>query len=79
MYNASTDSQKVEEALVMETQVILNDGQKYAGKFVAIAAIGVRDVVVSGDDFAEVHDNAKLKTDDPIVFYVPDKNTAQLY
>jgi hypothetical protein len=26
-----------------------------------------------------VHDNAKLITDDPIVFYVPDKNTAQLY
>jgi hypothetical protein len=71
--------EKVEEVLVMETQVILSDGQKYAGKFVAIAAIGEKDVVASGDDFAEVHDNAKLITDDPIVFYVPDKNTAQLY
>jgi hypothetical protein len=71
--------EKVEDVIAMETQVILSDGQKYAGKYVAIAAIGARDVVASGDDFAEVHDNAKLKTCDPIVFYVPDKNTAQIY
>lgn len=71
----------VEENIGMmdNVNVIVNDGQKYAGKFVAIAAIGMKDVISSGDDFAEVHDNAKLKANDPIVFYVPDKNTAQIY
>lgn len=74
-------NETVEDSINMmdNVNVVINDGQKYAGKFVAIAAVGVKDVIASGDDFAEVHDNAKLKADDPIVFYVPDKNTAQIY
>ncbi|MBF0566065.1 MAG: hypothetical protein HQK89_12570 [Nitrospirae bacterium] len=63
----------------MEPIVLINDGSKYAGKYVAIRGFGEKDVVASGntpDDVYQITDKAGINN--PIVFYVPEKDTIQI-
>ncbi len=76
---ANIHDEKVEDVIMLPDNAVISDGQKYAGMYVAIKSIKENDVISTGSDFATVWEAAQKLIDDPIVFYVPDKNTAQLY
>ncbi|HBR17112.1 MAG: hypothetical protein A3G39_04230 [Deltaproteobacteria bacterium RIFCSPLOWO2_12_FULL_43_16] len=64
----------------METCVLVNDIEKYGGKYVATRSFTNSDVVASGDDMVKVYNEAKDKgIDDPVVFYVPEKDMVYIY
>lgn len=64
----------------METCVLVNNIEKYGGKYVATRTFTDKDVVSSGDDPVKVYDEAKRKgADDPVVFYVPKKDVIHIY
>lgn len=64
----------------METCVLVNDIGRYGGKYVATKTFLDKDVVSSGDDPVKVFNDAKSHGfDDPVVFYVPEKDTVHIY
>jgi hypothetical protein len=63
----------------MGTAILKDDGKKYGGKFVAIRSFNNNEVLCSGKDPAAVFSRAKKKAKNPVVFYVPQKNTIHIY
>ena len=64
----------------MEANILLNDGSKYGGKYVALRSFLEKDVISSGDNAAEVYRDAKGRgADDPVLFYVPEQGTSHIY
>ena len=64
----------------MSDNVLVNDADKYGGQYVATKSFTDKDVVTSGPDLIEVYNEAKKKgADDPVVFFVPEKDVVQIY
>ncbi|MBF0336206.1 MAG: hypothetical protein HQL05_00090 [Nitrospirae bacterium] len=59
---------------------LINDADKYAGKYVATRGFGDNDAIASGNTIREVYqqtENAGIS--DPVVFYVPRKDITYIY
>lgn len=60
--------------------ILLNEGEKYCGQYVATTSFADKDVICHGDDPVKVSNEAKEKgASDPVVFYVPEKDIVQIY
>lgn len=64
----------------MEADVLVNNGEQYGGKYVALKSFDDKDVVSWGENPLYVYNEAKDKgVEDPVVFYVPEKNSIHVY
>lgn len=64
----------------MEPLVLVNDIDRYGGRYVATRSFKDNDVVTSGDDPVTVYNDARGKgIDEPVVFYVPQKDVIYIY
>ncbi len=64
----------------METCVLVNNIEKYSGKYVATKTFEDKDVISFGDDPVKVFNDAKKTgAKDPVVFYVPEKDAVHIY
>lgn len=64
----------------MDAHILLNDSEEFCGQYVAVESFTNRKVIAHGDDLVKVVSEAKEKgADDPVVFYVPEKDVAQIY
>lgn len=60
--------------------ILLKDGEKYGGQYVATKSFKDRKVVTHGSDPGKVFNEAKEKgVKAPVVFYVPKKGMVQIY
>ncbi|MBI5901868.1 MAG: hypothetical protein HZB84_00055 [Deltaproteobacteria bacterium] len=60
--------------------VLINNAELYDGKYVAIRSFLEKDVFCSGDDPVKVYNSAKeAGIDDPVVFYIPERNLVHIY
>ena len=60
--------------------VLLKDGDKYGGQYVATKSFEDRKVVSHGSDPIKVFNEARKKgAKEPVVFYVPKKGMVQIY
>jgi len=60
--------------------VLLKDGEKYNGQYVATKSFKDRKVVSHGSDPSKVFNEAREKgVKEPVVFYVPKKGMVQIY
>ncbi|MBU2623723.1 MAG: hypothetical protein KKD92_15550 [Proteobacteria bacterium] len=61
-------------------RVLLKDGEKYGGQYVATRSFKDRKVVSYGREPSKVFNEAKEKgVKEPVVFYVPKKGMVQIY
>lgn len=64
----------------MKNQVLIKDAEKYRGKYVAKKSFQHKSVISVGDDPVTVHGKAKEKgVDEPVIFYVPEKESIHIY
>jgi hypothetical protein len=64
----------------VEPIVMLKDGEKYCGQYVAMESFQKRDVITFGHEPKAVMESAKQKGfEHPVIFYVPDKGTVGIY
>jgi hypothetical protein len=64
----------------MEVNILLNDGERYGGKYVALRSFSEKDVISSGSDPREVSAEAKRSgAEDPVLFYVPERGMVHIY
>ena len=64
----------------MGKHILVNNSRKYSGRYVATASFSDTKVLYSGDDPADVLNQAKKSgVDDPVVFYVPREDLTQSY
>jgi hypothetical protein len=64
----------------MEANLLLNEGERYGGKFVALRSYSEKDVVSSGDDPQQVFSDArKSGVSDPVIFYVPERGMVNIF
>ena len=64
----------------MPANVLIKDGEKYGGKYVATRSLKDKRVVSSGEDMAKVYADAKKKgVKAPVVFFVPQKGMVSIY
>ena len=60
--------------------ILLADGEKYCGNYVATRSFSDRQVINYGKDLVKVHEDAqKSGVPHPVVFYVPEKNMVHIY
>jgi hypothetical protein len=65
---------------IMAAKSIINNGGKYAGKFVATRSFNHKAVVASGKDPGGVRQKAIDKgCKSPVVFFIPRKNAIHIY
>jgi len=64
----------------MRTNILIDDGEKYGGKYIAIKSFKDRKVITYGKDAAKVYDEALKKgIKIPVVFFVPKKGMVRIY
>ncbi len=64
----------------MSAHILINDGEKYGGQYVATRTFIDKEVIAHGDDLVKVTNEAKNKgIDTPVVFYVPKEDISQIY
>ncbi len=64
----------------MGVNVLINNGKKYGGKYVAKKSFVDKKVISYGNDPVEVSKEAKKKgVNKPVIFYVPEKDLIQIY
>lgn len=64
----------------MDTVILVNNIEKYSGKYVATRSFVDKNVVSFGDDPVKVYNETKkLGADDPVVFYVPEIDMVHIY
>lgn len=64
----------------MAKNVLLKDGKKYGGQYVAKKSFKDKKVISHGADPVKVFHEAKKKgAKDPVIFYVPRKDAVQIY
>lgn len=64
----------------MKPICLLNDTEKYSGEYVAIRSFTDREVICHGGNPIKVLKEAReLGVDEPVVFYVPEKDVIQIY
>ncbi len=60
--------------------ILVNEVELYDGKYVATKSFLEKDVVCYGDDPVKVYNEAReAGVDDPVVFYIPEKNLVHIY
>ena len=68
------------EKEVFVDNVLLKDGKKYSGQYVATRSFKDKKVVSHNVDIDKVFSDAKEKgVDAPVVFYVPNKKMVHIY
>ncbi|MEW6184767.1 MAG: DUF5678 domain-containing protein [Thermodesulfobacteriota bacterium] len=61
-------------------RVLLNDGEKYGGQYVATRSFEDKKVISHGSEPSQVFNEARKKgVKEPVVFYVPKKGMVQIY
>ncbi len=64
----------------MKASVLINDIEKYSGKYVATKSFLDKNVISSGKNPVKVYNAAKKKgINDPVIFYIPEKDVVQIY
>ncbi|MDT8316934.1 MAG: DUF5678 domain-containing protein [bacterium] len=64
----------------MPGNILVNDGEKYSGQYVATRSFTDKDVVASGTDPLKLIAEVKgLGVGDPVVFFVPKEDVVQIY
>lgn len=64
----------------MKENILIKDPAKYSGRYVATRSLKNKEVLSSGKDPVKVFERAKAKgARDPVVFYVPKKNSVHIY
>lgn len=64
----------------MANNVLVKDVEKYSGLFVATLSFTSKDVISSGKDVNSVLEDAKQKgANDPVVFFVPERDMVHIY
>ncbi|MBM4135624.1 MAG: succinyl-CoA synthetase subunit alpha [Nitrospira sp.] len=64
----------------MPSNILIKDGDKYGGKYVATKSFKNKKVISFGTDPLKVFEEAKKKgAKDPVIFYVPEKDTVHIY
>ncbi|MDO8745980.1 MAG: DUF5678 domain-containing protein [Candidatus Brocadiaceae bacterium] len=64
----------------MEPLCLLNNAEKYSGEYVALRSFTDREVISHGGNPVDVLGEArKLGVDEPVVFFVPEKDVIQIY
>lgn len=64
----------------MDACVLVNDIEKYEGKYVATKTFLDKNVICSGDNPVDVYEEAQIKgADDPVIFYVPKRDVVHIY
>ena len=59
---------------------LLKDSEQYAGNYVATRSYSDQTVVASGKDPLAVLKNAEANgVKDPVIFYIPEKDTVDIY
>lgn len=63
-----------------ETHVLVNNGECYEGKYVAIKSFIDKEVISSGENPVSVTEEANKKgVENPVVFFIPEKDVSQIY
>jgi len=63
----------------MAIKKLINNANKYRGKFVATSSFNDKKVIAFGIDPQKVAEKAEKKCDSPVVFFVPKKDTVHIY
>jgi hypothetical protein len=64
----------------MNAEILLKDCELYGGKYVALRSFNAKKAISSGDNPLDVYTEAKsLGAKDPVIFYVPEKNSIHVY
>jgi len=64
----------------MKNQLLIKDTEKYSGKYVAKKSYRHKNVISAGSDPVKVCKKAKEKgADEPVIFYVPEKESTHIY
>ena len=64
----------------MPAKILIKDGHKYGGKYVATRSFKHTSVLCSGTDPLTVIEEAKKKgAEDPVLIYVPEKGVGHIY
>ena len=64
----------------MPSDIIIKDGRKYGGKYVATRSFKDNRVVCFGSDPKKVFDEAKEKgVREPVIFFVPKEGMVHIY
>lgn len=64
----------------MANNVLVKEAEKYSGLFVATLSFTSKDVISFGKDASSVFEDAKKKgADDPVVFFVPERDMVHIY
>lgn len=64
----------------MSFKILVEDRDKYGGKYVATKSFEDSDVISSGSDPVKVIKAAKKKgVDDPVLIYIPEKGMTHIY
>jgi hypothetical protein len=65
---------------MLEPVLLVNDAAKYYGLYVAMPSFQDKNVVCSGKDILSVHKEAvRIGYKDPVVLYVPEKDTVLIF
>lgn len=61
-------------------RILITDGEKYSGQYVATRSFKDRKVVTYGSNPSKVFNKARKKgVKEPVVFFVPKKGIVQIY
>lgn len=64
----------------MSNNILVKDGEKYGGKYVATKSFKDKRVISVGIDPAKVHKEAKSKgAEDPVIVFIPKKGMVNVY
>ena len=71
---------RTQKTTATKANILVNDGEKYGGKYVALRSYLEKDAISSGIDLLKVYTAAKKKgVANPVIFYVPKKNAVHIY
>ena len=68
-----------ERGSLMAIKKLINNKEKYRGKFVATSSFNDKDVIAFGNDPQKVIERAEKKCDSPVMFFVPKENAIHIY
>jgi hypothetical protein len=64
----------------MQAEILLNDGDKYSGQYVAMKSFADHSVITSGSKPEKVLSEAKKQGfENPVVLFVPDKDSGNIF
>ncbi len=64
----------------MSRNILVKDGDKYSGQYVATKSFKDNKVISFGKDPSKVLEDARKKgAKDPVIFYVPEKDMIHIY